>query len=118
MSDTDLVDSTSAHDPLALTIRSTSGSCTKTTSPRLSCAKSVMPIVAVVPSPRTHSCSRLYRRSSGVFTLRIVEARCASHRLCSDGALLRQIRCKRGGVSGRELGDLPGVDREQAPSDD
>ena len=46
MSDTDFVDSISETLAPATTSVPTSGSCTNTTSPRLSCAKSVMPTVA------------------------------------------------------------------------
>src|SRR6478735_919074 len=70
MSDTDLVDSTSLKLPLTSTSRPTSGSCTNTTSPRLSCAKSVMPIRTLPPSTLAHSWSEEYRRSSGMFMRR------------------------------------------------
>src|SRR4051794_1381736 len=65
-----------------------SGNCTNTTSPRLSCAKSVMPIRATSPVTRTHSCSAVYFRSSGRFMR---------------------------GKLAREFGDLAGVDGDEAP---
>src|SRR5438046_1524968 len=58
-------------------------------SPRVSCAKSVMPTTASMPSTRTHSCSVLYRRSSGN-SIR------GSYRLTSD------------------LGDATGLHRDEA----
>jgi hypothetical protein len=62
-----VVDSISVMPAPAITSVPTSGSWTKTMSPRLSWAKSVIPIVASAPSTRTHSCSALYRRSAGMF---------------------------------------------------
>jgi len=65
ISDTDFVDSNSAQMACAITLTPTSGSSTYTTSPSESCAKSVMPMRARGPSTATHSCSSLYRSSSG-----------------------------------------------------
>src|ERR671911_202302 len=65
MSETDFVDSTSAMLVIALTAAPTSGSCTNTTSPRASWAKSVIPTRARPPSTATHSCSFVYRNRSG-----------------------------------------------------
>src|SRR5438132_13283185 len=102
MSDTDFVDSISLTLAPATTSRPTSGSCTNTTSPRLSWAKSVIPMRAVSPSSRTHSCSRLYRSPSGMFIRQIV---CIRRRAERHGAELQLPR---------ELGDVARVDGNEA----
>src|SRR5690606_32439628 len=45
---------------------------TYTISPSSRCAKSVMPITAVSPSMRTHSCSLVYFSSPGKFIILVV----------------------------------------------
>src|SRR5439155_4647483 len=64
-SETDLVDSTSPKASPARTSVPTSGTSTYTTSPKASWAKSVIPTRNRAPSCLTHSCSLVYRRSSG-----------------------------------------------------
>src|SRR5207247_452677 len=68
MSDAAFTDSTTPRLENWRTVAPFSGSSTKTTSPSCSCAKCVMPMVAVSPSRRTHSCSFEYRRSDGTVT--------------------------------------------------
>src|SRR5215211_937896 len=65
-SETDLVDSTSVNGWFAVTVAPSCGTSTKTTSPSASCAKSVIPTrTRFEPSSRAHSCSFVYRKSSG-----------------------------------------------------
>src|SRR3989442_11021036 len=68
MSDAAFTDSTTPRLENWRTVAPFSGSSTKTTSPSCSCAKCVMPMVAVSPSRRTHSCSFEYRKSDGTVT--------------------------------------------------
>src|SRR5438034_11643383 len=68
MSDAAFTDSTTPRLENWRMVAPFSGSSTKTTSPSCSCAKCVMPMVAVSPSRRTHSCSFEYRRSDGTVT--------------------------------------------------
>src|SRR5258706_10414034 len=65
MSDAAFTDSTTPRLENCRTRAPFSGSSTNTTSPSCSCAKWVMPMVAVSPSRRTHSCSFESRRSCG-----------------------------------------------------
>src|SRR6056297_2100042 len=65
MSDTALTDSTTPKALPASRISPSSGSSTKTTSPSWSWAKSVIPIVTISSSTKTHSCSSVYFSSSG-----------------------------------------------------
>src|SRR4051812_28047345 len=91
MSDTDLVDSTSPRAPPASRDAPSSGSWTKTTSPRASWAKSVMPTRIFPSSRRAHSWSFVYRRSSGTFTGQEVTGSALSKHLAdAAGVLLRQ----------------------------
>src|ERR1700692_3194326 len=62
-------DSTTAQASLALTLRPTSGSSTKTTSVNSPCAWSLMPTVAVSPLTRIHSCDLAYLRSEGMLLI-------------------------------------------------
>src|ERR1051325_4523988 len=66
-----LTDSTTAHASPAFTMRPTSGNSTNTTSVNSCCAWSVIPIVAVSPATRTHSCDFAYFRSEGMFCILI-----------------------------------------------
>src|ERR671910_1457673 len=90
MSETDFVDSTSAMLLIALTFAPTSGSCTNTTSPSASWAKSVIPTRPRSPSAATHSCSFVYRSCSGNSM-----PRCLPQNLADTPCVL--------------LGELPGV---------
>src|SRR6266508_4393117 len=64
-SETALTDSTTPKLCIWRTRVPTFGSSTNTTSPSWSWAYSVIPTRASVPSTRAHSCSRVYRRSTG-----------------------------------------------------
>src|SRR5512136_1536918 len=64
-----LTDSTTAHASPALICRPTSGNSTKTMSVSSCCAWSVMPMVALLPETRTHSCVLAYFKSFGTFAI-------------------------------------------------
>src|SRR4051794_23134870 len=66
MSETALTDSTAPNGSSLTIFSPTSGNSTKTISPSSSCANSVIPTVAVLPSTRTHSCSFEYLSPSGI----------------------------------------------------
>src|SRR6188768_2577587 len=122
MSDTDLVDSTSLNLPLTSTSRPTSGSCTNTTSPRLSCAKSVMPIRTLPPSTFAHSWSEEYRRSSGMFMgrepIRSPRSGSSLHLEHAPAVLLGQRTglTRRVGLGPHVRDRLLGVGKEQHPT--
>src|SRR3954451_10259964 len=139
MSETDLVDSTSPMGVPGPTSSPTSGSWTKTMSPRASWAWSVIPTrttVAVpsVPCTSAHSCWSVYRRSSGVAMRRSspgngwrARAGCCGSRRWSvpgrGGSVLRRVewpQCVDDDVL--ELGDLhrppdPGDPLHHSPGD-
>src|SRR3954452_1768645 len=100
MSETLFVDSTSPSGWPACTCAPTSGNVTKTMSPSASCAYAVMPILMAPPPPvRSHSCSRVYWRSSGCSLATGGERTArgsASRRLHHRAPLRQQVGRRRG----------------------
>src|SRR5581483_7648623 len=62
-------DSTTAQASPAFTLRPTSGNSTNTMSVNSCCAWSVMPMVAMSPLTRTHSCDFVYFKSEGMLLI-------------------------------------------------
>src|SRR6185437_3628695 len=67
-----LTDSTTAQASPTLTWRPTAGSSTNTMSVNSACAWSLMPIVAMSPLTRTHSCDLAYLRSEGTLLINLL----------------------------------------------
>src|ERR1700733_13341616 len=67
-----LTDSTTAHASPALTLRPAAGNSNNTMSVNSACAWSVMPMVAVSPLTRTHSCYFAYFKSEGTLLISFI----------------------------------------------